>query len=78
MSFLASLLVAPFIARFGTQIGVKFLYTLGAFSQSLAAIFFGFLVYANNITMFLASSFRDMAVSRFLLYGKWAHGKKVY
>ena len=59
---LAAFLLAPICGKFGTKIGVKYLYNIGAFLQSSVGFAFGFLVYAENTAVFLALSYILMYV----------------
>ena len=54
---LAALIFAPIFGAFGTQIGPKWLYNLGAFIQGICGISFGFLVYVQGVAPFLGLSY---------------------
>ena len=54
---LAAFLVAPLCGKFGLWLGVKTVYNLAAFLQATAGIAFGFLVYAEDTTVFLVLSY---------------------
>ena len=54
---LAAFLFAPLFGKYGTNIGVGFLYKSGAFLQALCGLAFGFLVYCDNTAIFLALSY---------------------
>ena len=42
---------------FGSKIGVKYLCSIGAFTQAVVGIAFGLLVYVNNKLVFLGFSY---------------------
>ena len=54
---LAALIFAPIFGAYGTQIGPKWLYNLGAFIQGICGISFGFLVYVEGVAPFLGLSY---------------------
>jgi hypothetical protein len=54
---LAALLTAPIFAKYGSSIGAKFLYNMGALFQALSSLAFGFLDYTDNINLFLGLSY---------------------
>ena len=54
---LAAFISAPFFGVYGTQIGAKLLYNIGALLQALAGIAFAFLIYVENTVAFLGLSY---------------------
>ena len=54
---IAAFISAPFFGVYGTTIGAKILYNIGALLQALAGIAFAFLPYVDNTTAFLGMSY---------------------
>ncbi len=57
ISNLAAFLTAPIVARFGSQIGAKYLYNTGAFVQAFGGFAFGFLDRIDNVNLFIGLSY---------------------
>ena len=54
---LAAFIFAPIFGRFGSKLGPKLVYNLGAFTQGIVGISFGFLGYIQNAAPFLGLSY---------------------
>ncbi len=54
---MAAFLTAPIVARYGSQIGPKYLYNTGAFVQAFGGFAFGFLDKIDNVNIFLGLSY---------------------
>ena len=54
---LAALISAPIFGAHGNKIGAKYIYNIGSFVQALCAISFGFLMYVDNLGLFLGLSY---------------------
>jgi MFS family permease len=54
---LAAFLFAPIFGRYGAKIGPKLLYNAGAFTQGIVGLSFGFLVYIDDVGVFLGLSY---------------------
>ena len=54
---IAAFISAPIFGMYGTQIGAKILYNIGALLQALSGIAFAFLAYIDNTAAFLGISY---------------------
>ena len=54
---LAAFLASPLFGKFGTKIGPKLLYNIGALLQPTCGIIFGFLSHVDNTALFLGLSY---------------------
>ena len=54
---LAAFIFAPIIGRYGGKVGSKVLFNIGAFTQGLVGILFGFLDFVETTTSFLCLSY---------------------
>ena len=57
MPNLAAFLTAPIFGKFGTNIGPKWLFNFGAFTQGFVGLTFGFLIYLETLGPFLGLSY---------------------
>ena len=53
----AAFIFSPIFGAYGERIGTKFLYNGGAVIQALSCIAFGFVVYLDNLSVFLGVSY---------------------
>ncbi len=54
---MAAFITAPFFGRYGSMIGPKLLYNVGAFVQAIVGISFGCLDFVNDTATFLGLSY---------------------
>ena len=54
---LAAFIFSTIFGKFSLQIGPKLVYNIGAFTQAIIGIIFGFLKYVQDVTTFLGLSY---------------------